>query len=189
MCGFHQYRVAVHNGCYGTNFMGKGSPHEDVCVIALREVVVAFSCVLARATRSRSSSTQTNVAIVSTLLRHDQCHRNRCQPQSKLVQTLQPMGSTVLEFFGCIIKPSGCRPQDFMCIFRILNPVDPLASASNLYLVSWLDHDTIYTFILSYKLCSTSSHRVHAAVVFRYVQTVILTSIILQPCAYHKCFN
>ena len=43
------------------------------------------------------------------------------------------MGSTVLEFFRRAIKPSGCCPRDFMCVFRILNPVEPLASASDLY--------------------------------------------------------
>ena len=42
--------------------------------------------------------------------------------------------------------------------------------------MSWLDNEPIYTFILNYMLCSTSSHRVHAAAVSRYVLTVILTS-------------
>ena len=42
-CGFYGYRVTTHNG---TNCIGGGSLHEDVCVIALREVFVVFSCVL-----------------------------------------------------------------------------------------------------------------------------------------------
>ena len=53
------------------------------------------------------------------------------------------MGSTVLEFFRRIIKPSGCCSWDFMCIFRILNPVDPLVEVSKLYLDS---HSEVCTY-------------------------------------------
>ena len=32
----------MHNGCYGNNCIGKGSPHADICIIARREFSVAF---------------------------------------------------------------------------------------------------------------------------------------------------
>ena len=46
---------------------------------------------------------------------------------------LQPMGSTVFRIPSDIIKPSGYHPRVLYTSSGILNTVDPLASASNLY--------------------------------------------------------
>ena len=44
------------------------------------------------------------------------------------------MGSTVFRIPSDVIKPSGYRPRVLYTSSGILNTVDPLASASNLYL-------------------------------------------------------
>ena len=49
---------------------------------------------------------------------------------------LQPMGSTVFIIPSDIIKSSGYCPQILYTSSGIINPVDPLASAYNLYFLS-----------------------------------------------------
>ena len=95
------------------------------------------------------------------------------------------MGSTVLEFFRCIIKPSGCLPRDFMCIFRILNPVDPLASASNLYLyehAEWTKTRNVVQQIFSF----TFVPELRQAFVFLY-KTQIGKPFHCNVCRCHPC--
>ena len=46
------------------------------------------------------------------------------------------MGSTVFRIPSDVIKPSGYRPRVLYTSSGILNTVDPLASASNLYIES-----------------------------------------------------
>ena len=53
------------------------------------------------------------------------------------------MGSTVFRIPSDVIKPSGYRPRVLYTSSGILNTVDPLASASNLYIDKALHYSEV----------------------------------------------
>ena len=61
------------------------------------------------------------------------------------------MGSTVFIIPSDVIKSSGYRPQILYTSSGIINPVDPLASAYNLYLSTIITVTCCGEFILYYK--------------------------------------
>ena len=57
------------------------------------------------------------------------------------------MGSTVFRIPSDVIKPSGYRPRVLYTSSGILNTVDPLASASNLYIDITHPHKSFLEFL------------------------------------------
>ena len=108
--------------------------------IPLREVFVEFSCVLDQEELKQKQ-------VILDAENHGHCE-HLVETRTIKVSATETVASYSLNWldasangiYGFRIlqtrhKTSDCRTRDFMYDFRILNPVDPLASASNLYLI------------------------------------------------------